>query len=91
MVVDGVVGADADASSSLGDALFGDDPEEEEKYLFKLPLRFCPEMYSSFGLFLEKLKSKTPFPFFLFSFLFQKTMYCLDAHVWSRRRVTTPF
>ncbi len=32
VVVDGVVGADADAdATALGDALFGDDPEEEEK------------------------------------------------------------
>ncbi len=38
-------------------------------------------MYNIFGLFLEKLKGKTPFPFFLFSFLFQKTMYCLDAQL----------
>ncbi len=30
VVVDGVVGADDDASA-LGDALFGDDPEEEEQ------------------------------------------------------------
>ncbi len=36
----------------------------------------------------EKIKSKTTyFSFFLFSF-FQKPMYGLDAHVWSRRGVT---